>query len=188
MANDQMTSPDHGRVAGSGFTWFNYHGTVVGFAQAITISSPAPVADAVAVHPLNYRRPVEIVTPRAIGAGTLTVTGYEVWNASVWHRLAGLKDAIDLADVFQVMWNSGNSDLQANVVIDPPPGKGSGGAKYFRTYHGIKITNINDDEQIDITTMLLQKTITFMYTYVTTHGGAMPTSAQFKSEISTANG
>jgi hypothetical protein len=174
----------HGRVGGSGFTYFKYRSAVVAFAQALTIQSPAPVADAVAVQPLNYRRPAEIVTPRAIGPGTLTVTGYEVWNASVWHQLAGLGKAIDLADVFQVMWNSGNNDLVAHVVVDPPIGKGTKGKKYLRNYHGIKITNIDDSEQIDITTMLLQKTVTFMYTHTTTSGGAMPQVRQFKSDIS----
>jgi hypothetical protein len=49
----------HGRVGGSGFTYFKYRSAVVAFAQALTIQSPAPVADAVAVQPLNYRRPAE---------------------------------------------------------------------------------------------------------------------------------
>jgi hypothetical protein len=185
---DGFTSPQHGRVGGSGFTWFTFRGSVVAFAQALTIASPAPVADAAVVQPLNFRRPAEIVTPRAIGAGTLTVTGWEVWNASVWHRLTGLADASDLADVFQIMWNTGNNDLTASVVVDPPVGKGTGGKKYFRTYHGIKITNIDDSEQIDITTMLLQKTVTFMYTYMTSQGGQMPKKPKFPSEISTSNG
>jgi hypothetical protein len=75
---------------------------------------------------------------------------------------------------------SGNNDLTASVVVDPPIGKGSKGKKYFRNYHGIKITNIDDSEQIDITTMLLQKTVTFMYTHTTTSGGAMPQVRQFQ--------
>lgn len=190
MADDAVRMTDnahHGRVGGSGFTWFNFGGNVVAFAQALSITSPAPVADAVAVQPLNWRRPAEIVVPRAIGAGTLTVTGIEMWNQSVWHRLKGLDQAIDLADVFQLMWNRGNADLTASVVVDPPPGRGSSGRKYFRTYHGIKVTNIDDGENIDITTMLLAKTVTFMYTYVTRQGGFGPKNARFKSEISTAN-
>jgi hypothetical protein len=189
MAQDTSRMTDqshHGRVAGSGFTWFQFMGNVVAFAQAISIASPAPVADAVAVQPLNWRRPAEIVVPRAIGPGTLTVTGIELWNQSVWHRLKGLSSAIDLADVFQLMWNQGTRDMTASVVVDPPPGRGNSGKKYFRTYHGIKVTNIDDGENIDITTMLLNKTVTFMYTYVTSQGGAMPAKAAFDSEISTS--
>ena len=189
MAQDTSRMTDdahHGRVGGSGFTWFQFNGKVVAFAQALSHTSPAPVADPVAVQPLNWRRPAEIVVPRAIGMGTLTVTGIELWNQSLWMRLPGLENAIDLADVFQLMWNRGNADLTASIVVDPPPGKGSSGGKYFRTYHGIKVSNIDDSENIDITTMLLNKTVTFVYAYVTRQGKfAGPASARFPSEIST---
>ena len=174
----------HARVLGSGFTWFNYRGTVVAFTQALGIISPAPVAEPQAVQPLNYRRPAEIVVPRAIGAGTLTVTGIELWNQPVWARLTGLGAARDLADVFQLMWNSGTADLVASVVVDPPPGRGSSGRKYFRTFHGIKISNIDDGETVDITTMTQGKVITMMYAWSTRTPFTNPL---FPSRISTAN-
>lgn len=155
----------HARVGGSGFTWFNYRGKVVAFSQTIAITSPQPVAEPVAIQPLNFRRPAEIVVPRAVGAGTLTITGYELWNQPMWARLTGLGEAADLADVFQLMWNSGVDDLQASVVVDPPVGHGSGGKKYVRTFHGIKISHIDDGETIDINTMTIPKTITMMYAW-----------------------
>lgn len=176
-------SAHHARVGGSGFTWFNFRSNVVGFTQALAITSPAPVADPVAVQPLNFRRPAEIVVPRAVGAGTLTVTGIEMWNQPVWARLVGLAKAADLADVFQLMWNSGVNDLQASVVVDPPTGRGSSGKKYIRTFHGVKISNIDDGETIDITTMTLAKTITMMYTWSSRTG----VSPLFQSRISTTN-
>lgn len=189
MANAPKNSSGmHGRVAGSGFTWFKWDGEVVLFANAISITSPTPVAAPAEVHPLNFRRPAEIVVPRAITAGTLTVTGIEIWNKSFWERLPGMAKATDLADVFQLMWDRGNSDLQATVVIDPPKGKGTNGEKYFRTFHGCKITNIDDGEQIDITTMLLNKTVTFMYTHMSIQmGKGANRQPQFPSEISTTN-
>lgn len=183
-ADAAMTDPGHhARVGGSGFTWFNFRGTVVGFTQALAITSPAPVADPQAIQPLNFRRPAEIVVPRAIGAGTLTVTGIELWNQPVWARLVGLANAADLADVFQLMWNSGLADLQAQVVVDPPTGRGTGGNKYVRTFHGIKISNIDDGENIDITTMSMGKTVTMMYTWSARTG----VSPLFGSRISTTN-
>lgn len=154
------------RVGGSGFTWFQYRGTVVGFAQSIGFTSPSPVTDPVTVQPLNYRRPAEVLVPRAIGAGTLTITAIELWNQPVWNRLLGLENATDLADVFQLMWQE-SDDLQAAVVIDPPVKRGNAGAKYMRYFHGVKITDIRDDETIDITTMQINKPITMMYAYST---------------------
>lgn len=182
-AQGMTDSAHHARVGGSGFTWFNFRGQVVAFSQALSIQSPAPVADAQAIQPLNFRRPAEIVVPRAIGAGTLTVTGIEMWNQPVWARLVGLSKAADLADVFQLMWNSGTTDLQASVVVDPPVGRGSSGKKYIRTFHGIKITNIDDGEQIDITTMSMQKPITMMYTW----SARTNVSPLFTSRITTTN-
>jgi len=185
MAQEQAQQAEnlHARVGGSGFTWFKFRDHVVAFTQAIAVTSPAPVADPQAIQPLNYRRPVEIVVPRAIGPGTLTCTGIELWNQPVWQRLVGLGDAADLADVFQLMWNAGVADLQANVVVDPPVGRGSGGRKYVRTYHGIKISNIDDGENIDITTMSLAKTVTFMYTHSVRTG----VNQLFQSRIDTGN-
>jgi hypothetical protein len=184
MAKDSgMTAQSHARVGGSGFTWFNFNNVVFIFAQAIGLTSPAPVADAVPVQPLNYRRPVEIVTPRAIGAGTITVTGIELWNQPVWQRLPGMANAVDLADVFQIMYNQGTDDIQAHIVVDPPVGRGTAGQKYYRHFHGVKLTNIDDGEQVDITTMTLNKPVTFMYAWEARSG----TKPAFQSKISTDN-
>ena len=155
------------RVGGSGFTWFNFKGTVVGFAQAIGYTSPTPVAEPQPIQPLNYRRPAEIVVPRAIGPGTITVTMFELWNKPVWARLAGMEDAVDLADVFESIWRDPAADVQAHVVIDVPRKRGGGTreGKHFKTFHQVVLTDIRDDETIDITTMSMQKPVTFQYAW-----------------------
>lgn len=155
----------HARVGGSGFTWFTFRGTIVGWAQSLGYTSPQPVAEPATIQPLNYRRPAEILVPRAIGGGTLTVTAFEVWNQPVWGRLVGMDTAADLADVFELMWQS-SDDLQATVVIDVPKKRQKGNVdQHVKTFHQVVISDIRDDEQIDITTMAIQKPITFMYAW-----------------------
>jgi hypothetical protein len=148
------------RVGGSGFTFFKYRGNVIGYAQAIGYTSPQPVAQAVPVQPMNKRRPVEVVTPNAISYGTLTVTFIEHWNTPVWARL-GFK-ANDLADVFAAQWAQDQSALHGSVVVKGPGGAGKG--RYLvRHFQGLKAVDIRDDENVDITTMLLNKPVTFWY-------------------------
>jgi len=158
MANQAAGST--ARVGGSGFTWFQFRGTAMGYAQALGYTSPQPVAQPVAVQPLNYVRPVEVVTPRAIGNGTLTVQFIDHWNLPVWSRLGF--NANDLADVFAGQWQHDQGDLHGSVIVRGP----QGGAKkrlLIRHFIGLKVVDIRDDETVDITTMLLNKPVTFWY-------------------------
>lgn len=168
------------RVGGSGFTVFHWQGKAIGFAQAVSHTSPQPVAAPVAIQPMDHQYPAAIITPAAIGAGTLQVQLYETYNSKVWDRIMEVvdqthKDGIqtnrlplynDLAEVFIRLANIGKGINCTKVIY--PPNKVQGGRKsqfYADTYHNCCITDIRDDEQIDIGSMEIIKNMTIQYTH-----------------------
>jgi len=66
------------RTGGSGFTAFQWQGHVIGFAQSVSHQSPQPVAAPVAIQPLDQQYPLQIITPAAVGPGTLQVQLFEM--------------------------------------------------------------------------------------------------------------
>jgi hypothetical protein len=72
------------RVGGSAYTVFAWGGKVIGFARGIAEQSPRPVAQPVAIQPMDQRYPMDIITPAALGPGTITFRTFEKWNARVW--------------------------------------------------------------------------------------------------------
>src|SRR5690349_16115284 len=92
------------RVVGSGFTTFNWRGQPIAFLDGFVDSGQRPVGAGVEeVHPLNSRYPAEIVTARALRAGTLTLTIRELWNEPIWHQLVGLSGTFNLLDVWDAL-------------------------------------------------------------------------------------
>lgn len=149
------------RIGGSGWTTFSFRGTRLAWLQTLQDTAPAPVAQAQAVQPLDAQRPVEIVTARAVGPGTLRLTIFELWNANVWQQLPGLGNARNLLEIFQTQVGLGNISCR-KIIRKPPPQAG------FRTknYIGCVITDVDDGETINIGTMTLPKGITIMYSNV----------------------
>lgn len=145
------------RVGGSGWTAFTWRGQRLAWLQVISDTAPRPVATPKSIQPLDAEYPVEILTPRAIGAGTLQLTNFELWNESVWQQLPGLESASDILDVFKTQVALGNISCQK--IIKKP-----GGGQRIKNYYGCTITDIQDSEQIRIDTMELPKSITVMYT------------------------
>lgn len=145
------------RVGGSGFTSFSWRGTTLAWGQTNQDTAPAPVAAAQAVQPLDAIHPVEIVTAQAVGAGTLRLTLFELWNGPVWQQLPGLESAATLLDVFAAQTTLGN--ISCRKIIKKPDGS-------FRTkvYYNCTITDGDDGETINIGTLIIPKNLTIMYT------------------------
>jgi len=149
------------RIGGSGFTVFSYTGKTLAYLQTIQDTAPTPVAQAVPVQSITDSYPKEIVTARAVGAGTLRLTFYETWNASVWQALPGLGKATNLLQVLQTQVKLGS--ITCRKIIKKP-----GGGTRAKVYHNCMIVDVDDGEQINIATMVLPKGLTIMYTHATT--------------------
>lgn len=148
------------RVGGSGWTSLSWRGTTIAWGQTVADTAPTTVAAAQAIQPLDQKHPVEIVTARAVGMGTLRLTLFELWNGPVWQQLPGLQGAATLLDVLEQQVSLGA--ISCRKIIKIPTGG-------FRTkvYNGCVITDADDGETINIGTMTLPKTISIGYTYYT---------------------
>ena len=146
------------RIVGSGWTAFSWRGYRLAWFQVVNDQAPRPVAQARAIQPLDAEHPVEIVTPRAVGAGTLTLTNFELWNAPVWQQLAGLERASTLLDIFKQQVQLGA--ISCRKIIKNPHGPDR-----VKVYYGCTITDVDESERIDLATMEVPKTITVQYTH-----------------------
>lgn len=174
--------PQTFRVGGSGFTAFHWSGYVIGFAQSIAVQSPRPVADAVPIQPLDQQYPMQIIVPAAIGAGTLQVQLFEMYNSKVWDQIMKITDVAvapnnasgqkansiytDLSEVFLRLSALGTG-VECTKIVYPPNAGTRGGPstrKYADRYYNCMITDIRDDETIQIGTMEVIKNMTIMYT------------------------
>ena len=178
------------RVLGSSYTVWSV-GTASGaktpivWCVEVAHKSPSPVAQAMPIHPLNYIRPAEIVTPRAITYGEITLNVVETYGNKAWDYLATLFPASnwgsigktngpnDLADIFNYMaeYLSGsgqigdsNSQIALQRLIRTP---GTNGLWYVTDYHGVKIVDIREDEDATTGAMQNNLTISCWYTHKT---------------------
>lgn len=180
--------PQTFRVGGSGFTAFHWNGYVIGFAQSIGVTSPRPVADPVAIQPLDQQYPMQIIVPAAITAGTLQLQMFEMYNTKVWDQIMAITDTVvdpggrgvpatknaagypqydDLSQVF-LRLSALQTPIQCTKIVYPPNAGVRGGPttrKYADQYYGCVITDIRDDEVIQIGTMEIIKNLTVMFTY-----------------------
>lgn len=160
-----MANTTNVRVGGSAFTYFTWGTKVIGFARQVSHTSPEPVGPGpVAIQPLDARRPVQVVTPAAAGMGTVTVELFELYNRRVWEQLEAFTGANDIVDIFQQMAAKPNP-IDMMKIIDPPTLAGDNGKPYAEVFHNCVITNVGDNETIEIGTMDIRKEITIAYTY-----------------------
>ena len=150
------------RVVGSGFTSFNYQGKPIAFLEDLRDSGQAPGVGPESITPLGARHPIEIVTPRYLAMGTLTMTIRELWDEPVWWQLTGLGQTNDIISVFEVLAQE-PSEVTAQLIIKPP------GSNVWRgkTYHGVVITGIDDSETVNIGALSVPRTLTAAYTHTT---------------------
>ncbi|QZE10465.1 hypothetical protein SEA_SCOOBYDOOBYDOO_119 [Mycobacterium phage ScoobyDoobyDoo] len=149
------------RLGGSGLTTMTFRGTRLAYLQTLQDTPPQPVAGAQVVQPIDSETPLEIVTALAVGAGSLRLTFYELWNEPVWSRLPGLEGTNNLLEVLKRQVQMG--EVTCRKLIKSPSG-----ITRARVYHGCVITDIDEGEQINIGTMTLPKTITMQYVRTTT--------------------
>lgn len=168
-----MALANKARVLGGGYTLLRWHGDAlnggqvhdIAYCQQMSHQSPAPVAEPVAIQPLNEHRPLEIITTRAIRHGVLTVTLIELWNQPIWDHLRGLggTDMADLGSILRKIANR-NQELTIETIIQPPVTI-NGGKTISIAYHGVAVADMRDDYDITIESMAsVNKTITFWYT------------------------
>ena len=148
------------RIGGSGFTTMTFRGTRLAYLQTLQDTPPQPVAGAQVVQAIDEAVPQEIVTSLAVGAGTLRMTFYELWNEPVWSKLPGLEGTNTLLEVLQRQVSLG--EVRCTKLIKSPSG-----IFRVRNYHGCVLTDIDEGEQVNIGTMTLPKTITLQYTKTT---------------------
>lgn len=150
------------RNFGSNFTTFQYNGQSIAYLEMIADSGQQLVVPQPQfIQPLGSPHPVEIVTSRALGGGTLTLTIRELWRQEVWQQLAGLAGSNSILDVVNTLANQPNY-VQCTKIITPPSGQ-----RYGKVYHRCTIVDIPDGEQVDITTLSQTKNITVAYTHTT---------------------
>jgi hypothetical protein len=153
------------RVGGSGYTtfsWDNGSGSkVIAFAQSVQVQSITPVATAQPIQPLDSTSVIEIVTPGAASNGVLTLTLTELYNQSIWERLAGLSGSQNIIDIMQYIATLPNGITITRTII-PPVGIGSG--PYSEAFYGCVVASVEDNETIDITTMSINKTMEVWFT------------------------
>jgi hypothetical protein len=171
--------PEQFRQGGSGLTVFHWHNQPIGFAQAIQVQAPTPVAPPVAIQPMDAPEPLEIMTAQAIGPVTLQVQVFERFTTKVWDDMLRILDASNiegdnrfnvpadgtyhtLKDVFNRMANLGRGVTCQKRVYAPD--KIGANQWYADQYYNCKITDIRDDENVDITTMGVIKNFTIMAT------------------------
>jgi hypothetical protein len=147
------------RIAGSGFTVFTWNGTQLGLMQTLQDTAPAPVAGAQPIQPIDQQYPIEIVNAAAFGPGSLRLTFFETWNQNVWNQLPGFAAAQSLADVFNTQLQLGLMTCRKIIKVPSPVGS-------YRTkvYNNVVITDVDDGETVQISSMNIPKSITAMYT------------------------
>lgn len=170
------------RTGGSGYTVFQWQGSVIAWARNIRTVSPQPVAAPVAIQPLDSRYPIQIMTPAALGPGTLEVSYFEKFNEKIWDEIMEkisnntTQKFNDLVQVF-IQLASQNNPVTCMKIVNPPTLRGQAGRTYADLYHNCVITNVNDGENIEIGSMEIVKQLTIMYTYMTRHGDGYGSSS-----------
>ena len=165
------------RQTGSAFTAWQFTGPAINNAspnfilcQEVSHRSPQPIAQPVEIHPLNYLRPTEIIVPRAISHGEITLTIMESFNKTIFDQL-GLGYAPntihDLADFFNWMMTNtaavddkGSKIELVRVIRDPNPT----GAYRKKRFAGARVIDIRDDETTTVDSTVNPLQVTVWYT------------------------
>ena len=149
------------RQAG-GYTVFHWEGNLIGFAEEIAVTGVAPITAPVIIQPLDQLKPVEIVTSPAHTNGTITLTLIELYNESIWERLAGLTGTNDVAEIMRKI-GARSEGVKITKIVQPPTK--TIGPAYFETFYNCVISRIDDNETINIRTMNVNKVIEIMFAF-----------------------
>lgn len=153
------------RVAGSGFTTFNYRGQPIAFLDTIQDSGQSAFGGSgvEGIIPIGAKHPVEVVTSRVLDFGRLTLSIRELWNEPVWYQLAGLRGVGEsITDVWQAL-AADPSAVSCQMIVKPPASNVWRG----KTYHNCVVTDIADGETVTVGALSISKTIVIAYTHKT---------------------
>lgn len=168
------TIDQRARVGGSTYTVFTFDGAPLGWAQQVSHTSPRPVGPGpTPIHPMDSRYAQQIITPAAAGLGSITLNIYELYKGKVWNKLGsrGLLDgAVDIVDIFIRIAETAEGSVGMTKVIRPPKVAGQASGEYSEEYHGCVITDVAENETIEIGTMEVLKQVTVAYTHKTIAG------------------
>jgi len=169
------------RQTGSAFTAWTLNSRsgnkILALCQEVTHRSPQPVTGAVEVHPLNYVRPTEIIVPRAITHGEITMTVLETYDKNIWGTLREVFTALpeginDLADFFTWMMTdptmndaAGSSFALQRIVRNP-----NSTTWRVKTFKNARIVDIRDDESATVDSLVNPLSMTVWYTHLTETG------------------
>lgn len=148
------------RVGGSGYTVMSWQGQQLAWLQTLNDTAPTAVAPAQAIQPIDEKHPVEIITAQAVGAGTLQLTFFELWNGPVWAQLPGFEGTNNLLDVLERQLTLG--EITCRKIIKNP-----NGTYRTRVYHNCVITDFDESETVNIGSLSLPKSIRVQYTHTT---------------------
>jgi hypothetical protein len=154
------------RVVGSGYTTLEYAGRPIAYLDNFVDSGQRSFAGpggggVEPIIPLGAQRPIEIVTARVLGPGTITAGIIELWNAPIWYQLSGLAGRRTLIDLWAALRASPNP-VTCRTLINPPNSPRRG-----KVFHGCVITAIDDGETVAIGTLSVTKNIQITYTHHT---------------------
>ena len=172
------------RQTGSAFTAWTLSTTgtggvtskILALCQEVSHRSPQPVTGAVEVHPLNYLRPTEIIVPRAITHGEITLTVLETFDKSIWGTLkevfetpsnsATLSGIKDLADFFTWMMTdaSMNTDAGSALNLQRVVRNPNSDTWRVKTFENARIIDVRDDESVTVDSLVNPLTMTVWYT------------------------
>lgn len=155
------------RIAGSGFTTFEFGGHPIAWLDSLADGGQQPLGGGggmEAIYPLHARHAAEIAMTRVLGTGSLTLSLKEAWNESAWESIhptlfVGLND---IAEVYEAQDNLATK-LTATMVIRPPRAS----VYRVRTYHGCVVTSIDDRETLTVGALTVPRNITVAYTHKT---------------------
>ena len=165
-----------------------------GIAQVVFLASVKdqpgrPVGNVTEIQPIGNRYPIEIPTPYAQGAGTLTLSVWQTWGKDGWvsafmtrgtdgtlsqsgaspwngyasaHNATAKSEPVDLVEVLDAQ-----RKLSSNISVKKYELGADGSVARVKSYEGAVISDIDESETVQNNTMDNQVTITLKYTYVT---------------------
>lgn len=178
------------RVVGSGYTVWKINNRPILYCIEVSHRSPQTVAQAAEIHPLNYLRPVEILVPRAITHGEIVMNVVETYGKKIWDSFVGddgnplfnrqgpggtgpnlsSNKATDLADIVNEMSShltksDGQSLISLQRLVKTAWSSDTPTVNWIlTTYHGVRITDIREDETARTETLQNNLQITVWYT------------------------
>ena len=185
MATPTYLTNARTRIIGSSYTVWTSNGAPIVWCIDIDHESPRTVADPVPIQPLNYIRPAEIIVPRAISAGKITMNVIETYGNKPWDYLNGFFPAkksynntsesptsdtlSDLADVLNYMQDqltdsNAQSTIELYRIIRTPASNGNPQPWYVTHFEGVRIVDIRENEKANTNAMQNNLQIECMYT------------------------